>query len=72
MPIKSRPLGGVILTDKDWDRFVSQTKDAKPDKELAAVIREGRKLLDIYKKNGGVVPMRIDSNTGKYIPVSMK
>ena len=69
MAIKSRPFGGVELTDEDWDEFVSRMDDVRPNEAATAAAAEGGKLVAIYEKNKGKIPMEYDEKVGEFIPV---
>ncbi|MCY4048698.1 MAG: hypothetical protein OXF24_03835 [Hyphomicrobiales bacterium] len=69
MAVISEPFGGVRLSGEDAEKFQRWIRYGQPTESAKATFARVDKLRKISEKHGGEIPMRFDSETGRYVPV---
>lgn len=69
MPVESSPFSSVRLSGDDAKKFRHWVRYGRPGKATKEAFARADKLRKISEKHGGEIPMRFDSETGKYVPV---
>lgn len=69
MAVISFPFSGVRLSGEDAEKFQRWMRYGQPTESAKATFARADRLRRISERHGGEIPMRLDSKTGKYVPV---